>query len=234
MSVKSALDNPKSLARKAGAMYLLIAVFGAFAIAYVPSQIIVSGDAEATLAQLLAQSGLFRAGIFADVVVIGIEIELTAILYFLLRPVDPVRAMIAMMARFGMIFVMAINLLINATAFLMAQGVLQGSAATIQTLFEIHAQGVFVWGVLFGMHLLALGWLVCHSGYFPKLLGGALSIGAFGYLIEGLSKLMGLEFATLSWLVIALLTIVTIAELSFAFWLVFKGLDEGKWRVANQ
>ena len=56
----------------------------------------------------------------------------------------------------------------------------------------------------------------------------ALTIGSFGDLIEGLSKLMVLDYTTLSWLVIGLPTIVTIAELSFAFWLVVKGLNEEK------
>lgn len=229
----SMIKNPKQMARTAGIIYLLIAVFGAFSIAYVPSQIIVPSDAAATLAQLQSQAWLFRAGIFADIVVIGLEIILVAILYFLLRPVDPVCSMVAAMARFAMILVMAINLFINATAFLMAQGVLQGSPETILTLFDIHAQGIFLWGVLFSIHLLVLGGLVFRSGYFPKLLGAAMAIGSFGYLIEGLSKLMGLENANLSLLVIALLTIVTIAELSFAVWLVAKGLHEDKWRLVN-
>lgn len=233
MPFKSTLNNPRSLARKAGVLYLLIAVFGAFAIAYVPSQIVVFGNPGATLHQLQAQANLFRAGIAADFIVISAEIALTAMLYFLLHPVSRVAAMVAAMARLGMIFVMAINMLLNATAFLMAQGALSGSAETILTLLEVHAQGVFLWGALFGIHLFVLGALVCRSGYFPKLLGGALFIGSFGYMLEGLSRLMGLDHAALTWLTIALLTIVTLAELAFAFWLLIKGPDEPKWRAAQ-
>lgn len=226
------LENPRKMARQAGLIYLLIAVFGAFAIAYVPSQIIVAGEEQATLANLQSQAGLFRAGIFADMMVILLEIELTAILFFLLRPVNPVRSMIAAAARYGMVIVMLINLMLNITAFMMAEGALSGSPATILTLFEVHAMGVYLWGVLFGSHLLVVGMLVYRSDYLPRMLGGALVIGAFGYLIEGLSQIMGLEYVIPSWLVIGLLTLVTFAEIGFALWLLIKGLDEEKWRKA--
>ena len=77
-----------------------------------------------------------------------------------------------------------------------------------------------------------LGTLIYRSGYLPRVLGGALVIGAFGYLVEGLSQIMGLEYAVLSWLTIPLLTLVTLAELGFALWLLIKGVDEEKWRAA--
>ncbi len=74
--------------------------------------------------------------------------------------------------------------------------------------------------------------LVYRSDYLPRMLGGALVIGAFGYLIEGFSQIMGLEYVIPSWLVIGLLTLVTFAEIGFALWLLIKGLDEEKWRKA--
>lgn len=227
------LDNPRKLARQAGLLYLLIAVFGAFAIAYVPSQIVVAGDAQATLANLQARPGLFRLGVFADMAVIGLEIELTAILFFLLRPVDPLGSLVAAMARYGMVLVMLVNLLLNVTAFMMAQGTLPGAPATILALFDVHAMGIYLWGVLFGSHLLVLGTLIWRSGYLPRLLGGALVIGAFGYLIEGMSRIMGLDYPILGVLITGLLILVTIAELSLAFWLLIKGLDTAKWRAAT-
>jgi len=224
-------SNPGRLARQAGLLYLLIAVAGAFAIAYVPSQIVVAGDAQATFANLQGKAGLFRLGIFADMAVILLEIELTAILFFLLRPVDPLGSLVAAMARYGMVLVMLVNLLINIAAFAMAQGVIQGTPTTILTLFDIHAMGVYLWGVLFGTHLLVLGTLIWRSGYLPRLLGGALAIGAFGYLIEGLSRMMGLDTPVLTALIIGLLVMVTVAELSFALWLLIKGLDLAQWRA---
>jgi len=226
-------NTPQNMARTAGALYLLIALIGAFAIGYVPTQIIVTDDAQATLANLQAHTWLYRAGILADIGVIIAEIYLTAMLFYLLRPVSPLRSLVAAMARFGMIIIMAANLLLNAIAFGMAQGAINGTANTILALLNAHALGVFVWGVLFGLHLLVLGGLVYRSGYLPKPMGGALFIGAFGYLFEGASQLARLESTPLSWLVIVLLSIVTLAELGFALWLLVKGVDMAKWRLAT-
>ena len=50
-------------------------------------------------------------------------------------------------------------------------------------------------------------------------------IGAFGYSIQGLAKIMHIESAPLSIAIIGLLIIVTIGELAFAFWLLIKGIN---------
>lgn len=225
-------DNPDKLARHAGLLYLLIAVTGAFAIAWVPSRIVVTGDAVATLANLQARPGLFRLGMAADIVVILSEIALSAILFFLLRPVGALGSLIAALARYAMVLVMLVNLMLNITAFTMAQGDMPGGPAMILALFDIHAMGIYLWGVLFAVHLLVLGTLVWWSGFLPRLLGAALVIGAFGYLIEGVSRIIGLEHALLSALVVGLLTLVTLAELSLALWLTIRGVDVAKWRAA--
>lgn len=224
-------QHPRQLARLAGALYLLIALIGPFAIAYVPSQIVTAGDAQATVEALTARAGLFRLGMAADFAVIMLEIVLTAMLYGLLRPVDAARSMAAALARFAMVAVMAIILMLNAAAFAMTQGALPGSPETVLALLEIHAQGIFVWGVLFSLHLFLLGGLICRSGYFPKWFGGGMVVGSFGYLINGIAALMLLDIPALTIGGGILLAIATIAELGFALWLVIKGLDEAKWRA---
>ncbi len=222
-------ENPRQLARKAGALYILIALIGPFAIAYVPSQIVTAGDAQATAEALMARSGLFRLGMAADFAVIGLEIVLTAMLYVLLRPVDAARSMAAALARFAMIAVMAVILLLNAAAVAISTGALSGSPETVLALLEVHAQGIFVWGVLFSLHLFLLGGLIRRSGYFPKWFGGAMVIGSFGYLIDGLAALMQVDILALDIVGGVLLAIATLGELGFALWLAIKGLDATKW-----
>ena len=78
----------QSYARTAGLLYLIIAVFGAFAIGYVPSIIIETGDAATTANNLLANKALFNMGIFGDIVVLLVEVVLTAMLYVLFKPVS--------------------------------------------------------------------------------------------------------------------------------------------------
>ena len=99
-------------ARIAGAFYLTIAVCGGFSIGYVPSQIVMAGDASSTAANLIDQLGLFRLGVLADSAVILLEIAITVILYQMFRTTSPRLSLIAMVSRLGMIVVMGINLLL--------------------------------------------------------------------------------------------------------------------------
>jgi hypothetical protein len=73
--------------RTAGALMLLSFVAGGFGEAYVPSRLIVSGDATATAENFKALDSLFRIGFAGYLVEASCDIALTLILYALLRPV---------------------------------------------------------------------------------------------------------------------------------------------------
>ena len=63
------MESKRKTARIAGVLYyLLMAVTGLFGIMYVPSTIIVSGDATATVNNILASELLFRAGIVSNLI----------------------------------------------------------------------------------------------------------------------------------------------------------------------
>ena len=225
--------NPKD-ARNAGALYLTIAICGGFSIGYVPSQIVVAGDATATAINLLDQLGLFRLGVLADSAVILLEIAITVILYQMFHCASPRLAMIALVSRLGMIVVMGFNLLLWVMPYILLNQPMGLNSTDIQALaqvfLEAHALGIFVWQLLFSAHLLALGWIILRSQIVPHLLGWGLFIGAFGYLIQGLVELTFTDVAALDIIIIGLLVIVTLSELGFGLWLLVRGLRE----TANQ
>ena len=215
-------------ARIAGALYLTIAVCGGFSIGYVPSQIVVAGNATTTAANLMEQLGLFRLGVLADSAVILLEIAITVILYQMFRTTSPSLALIAMVSRLGMIVVMGINLLPWVMPYVLLTQPMglspTDSQAFAQIFFEAHALGIYVWQLFFGAHLLALGWIILRSQLVPHLLGWGLFIGAFGYLVQGLVELTFTDVAALDITIIGLLVIVTLSELGFGFWLLLRGL----------
>jgi hypothetical protein len=213
-------------ARMAGALYLLIALFGGFSIGYVPMQI-VADDAATTSANLLDNQGLFKLGVFADSAVILFELAITALIYHLFYQIGPKMATVALIARAGMITVMGINILlwIMPSILLTKPSGLETAQlyAFVQFCVDGHSMGVFVWQLFFGVHLLALGWLVLQSQVVPHLLGRGLFVGAFGYLIEGFVNLTFLDLALLDYTIIGLLIIVSISEISFGLWLLVRG-----------
>ncbi len=213
-------------ARAAGGLYLAIAVCGGFSIGYVPMQI-VAGDGATSSANLMANTGLYQLGILADSAVILFELAITAILYQMFRSVGPKTAMAALISRAGMITVMGINLLLWVMPYiLLTQATGWDTAhlhAMVQFCFDAHEIGVFVWQLFFGVHLLALGWLILKSDTVPHLLGWGLFVGAFGYLIQGIAKLTFVDVATINYTYIALLVVVSISEISFGLWLLIRG-----------
>jgi hypothetical protein len=212
----------------AGALYLTIAVCGGFSIGYVPSQIVVAGDATTTAANLMDQLGLFRLGVLADSAVILLEIAITVILYQMFQSASPRLALIAMVSRLGMIVVMGFILLLWVIPYVLLtqpMGFEQAeSQAFAQVFFEAHALGIFVWQLFFSAHLLALGWIILRTQLVPHLLGWGLFIGAFGYLVQGLVELTFTDVAVLDIIIIGLLVIVTLSELSFGLWLLARGM----------
>ena len=71
--------------------------------------------------------------------------------------------------------------------------------------------------VLFGFHLIILGYLVFKSGYLPKFLGILIKIAGFGYLIDALGSVLFPEY-------ILNITVYTfIGEPLLLIWLLIRG-----------
>src|SRR5213596_992827 len=78
----------KQTARIAGAVYLSMVITGPFSLIYVPSKLIVRGNAAATSDNILAHETMFRLSIMADLVGQVIFICLAIALYRLLSGVN--------------------------------------------------------------------------------------------------------------------------------------------------
>lgn len=222
--------NSKSYARTAGLFYLTVAVAGGYAIAYVPAQLQVAGDAAGTVQNLLARRGLYLSGLAGDVVMMLAELAVTAMLFFMFRAVNPTLSLIAALARFAMVTVMAAMLFFHVGAMALADpnGTLGAFTQAqrvdlVGLMLQIHHGGVWIWQLFFAVHLLVLGRLIVASGVYPRLIGFAMTLGALGYLVDSLHGFALPGAIWLGYLKVVLLAVVTLAELGFALWLVFRG-----------
>src|SRR5947209_17525650 len=84
----------KKAARIAGAIYLSMVITGPFSLIYVPSKLIVRGNAAATAENILAHETMFRLSILGDLVGQVIFICLAIALYRLLSHVNKTWAML--------------------------------------------------------------------------------------------------------------------------------------------
>jgi hypothetical protein len=222
--------SPLVYARIAGLLLLIVAVLGPFSLLYVPSTLFVPGDAPATADNIRASEGLFRLGIVSDSLIFLLEIVLTALLYVLLRPVSRALSLGAAFARLAMTVIMGVNLLPYFTALLLLSGAgyltafkpAQLNALALLSL-NAHQYGVYIWQLFFGLSLFVLGYLIFKSGYFPRILGVLMVVGALGYLLDAYGNILFHSYGeTFGWVVGVT---AVFGELPFFLWLVIKGVN---------
>lgn len=221
-------STPQREARLAGLLYLIPMFCGPFSMMYVPSTIIVPGDAAATAERLVASASLLRAGMLSDMVICLSEVALTAVLYVLLRPAGRALALSAAFARLAMAVLQGANLfpqlaalhLLGGSAYLSAFSGPQLQALAL-LLLDVHQLGVHVWEGFFGLHCLLVGVLVFRSGLFPRALGVLMGVASLGYLLNGPGNLLLPSGAPVFAVIVAVAAMV--GEVPFALWLLIKG-----------
>jgi hypothetical protein len=87
--------------------------------------------------------------------------------------------------------------------------------------------GVYIWQSVFVLHLVVLGYLVFKSGYFPRVLGVLLILGALGYLTDSFGNILFPNYEPIFGVVVAVTSII--GELPFFLWLLIKGVNVQKW-----
>lgn len=87
MTERIAEASPRVKARAAGVFWLMTILTSTFA-AIVGGRLVVSGDAAATAANILAQEALFRLGTAANLIATACYVAATLLVFELLKPVS--------------------------------------------------------------------------------------------------------------------------------------------------
>src|SRR5256712_13849864 len=190
---RAMMSPPKRLARIAGLLYLIVGIFGGFALGYVSPSLYLPGNAAGTAANVLAIPGLVRIGVMADLLQATVFVFLGMTLYLLLRHVNKnaATAMVIIVAIattimcLDKVFQFAALRVATDASYAAAFGA-AGSNALVLLLLDIHYYGYLIAQIFFGLWLVPLGYLAYKSGMFPRALGVVLiAAGAF-FLTRGL------------------------------------------------
>lgn len=226
--------HPQRYARLAGLLYLVIIVAGIGGELMIRGAMVVPGDAASTAANIVASPGLWRVGIAGDLLMHVCDVLVMWAIYVLLRPVSRQLALLVLLFNLVQTAVLVANKMVllvplflltephYATAFDAAQ--LQ---AWSQLAIAIHGHGFGVGLVFFGCVLLVEGHLVRQSGFLPPLIGTLLQLAGACYLVNSVALLLAPDVADR--LFPAILVPCFVAELSFALWLLVKGVDAAAW-----
>ncbi len=226
------MKTNKKIARQSGFLYLIVVLAGIFSIAYVPSKLIVWGDASATFNNISENEQLFRLGIYAGIVCYAAFALLPFALYNLLHLVNKKFAITMVILALVSVPVSLYNLgnkidvltLISKADYLNVFSEGQIKAQVLLHL-EYYNNGIEIASVFWGLWLLPFGYLVFKSGILPKLLGVFLMLGCIGDLINFSG---GFLFAGYRGLGIASYVSLpaTIGEIGICLWLLIAGAKE--------
>jgi Domain of unknown function (DUF4386) len=204
--------------------------FAFLGIIYVPSVLVVRGDAAATARNIMASEWLLRTGTVSHLIGQSIFLFLVLALYRLLRPVNKDQAVLmVVLALLGVPIAflnevnhLAVLLLLSRPDYL---GALTSDQLHAQAMLFLHLRqsGILIAQVFWGLWLLPLGYLVFKSGFLPKLLGILLIIGGCGYLIDVGAQLLFPSFdATIS-------QFTFVGEVLLPLWLLIRGVNVERW-----
>ena len=170
----------KNPGRFAGLLYVLMSIPGVFALIYVPSKLIVHGNATATATNIAAHETLFRLGIAAELICQTGFIFVALALYDLLKGVNQRHASLMLGLIVVSIPIALLNELNASAALVLVRG------ADFLSIFEkpqrdalamlflnLHSYGFDVAGIFWGLWLFPLGMLVYRSGAFSHASWGS-------------------------------------------------------------
>jgi hypothetical protein len=225
MTTLTSKISPRSTARIAGFLYLLLIPLGSFAILYGSTTLTVPGDATTTAENLIASESLFRLSIVSAILSQIVGIGVTLALYQLLKPVNKNIALLMVVL---VLLGVPITLLTELTHFAVLIFISNADYLTVFTteqlqalaflFLNLHGYGLLIAGIFWGLWLFPLGYLVFRSGFLPGMLGVLLMIGGFGYLTDSFASFLFPNYD----LNLALYT--GWSEVIFPLWLVIKGV----------
>jgi hypothetical protein len=194
---------------------------------YVYPKLVIVGNIEQTARNISVHGGLFLSAVFCYLISFIGDVVLAWALYVLLAPVNRSLSLLtawfqlvyAAVALFATLNLVAAFRLLNTPEYLTVFGTSQMHAQVLLLLNSFR----YDWSmglVLFGIHLVLLGYLICRSSYIPRIIGILLVIDGFGWITNCLSPYL---FPNAH---LGFIQITFFGELVFMLWLLIRG-----WKI---
>ena len=221
------MSSLKKTARIAGLCYLLLGIAGVYSIIYVPSKIMVRGDAVATANNILANEFLFRTSIISDIISNTILVFLVLVLYRLFKQVNEHRAKLLVALVIVQIPAVFFMEAFNITSLMIFKGEILKTFELTQRqdlamlFLKINDYGGLTLEMFWGLWLIPFGLLVYRSEFIPRTFGVLLIIAGFAYMIDSFISLLFPSYR--AFVNQPTLLFVAIGEISIMLWLLIKG-----------
>jgi len=222
--------SPQLYARMAGISYLVGALLSVLGQMVVLGMIVVSGNATATVANMLSHESLFRLGFVLSIMTVPFHLVWAVLFNGLFRPVNRNVSLLAGSVMLIACMMWTLSSLLYLAPLLVLQGKIALSAfapeqmqAVVLTLLKLNAFAYDIGLVFFGFWYVLIGYLIFRSTFLPRIIGALGVLAGCGYL-------------TLLWQPLAHylypynLALAGPGEISLLLWLIVKGVNARKWK----
>lgn len=217
----------KRIAKISGIAYLVIFLSGFYANFSVFESLVDYNAPAVTVANLVNGNVQFAYGLLGFVIMLFFDVVLVWSLFYLTKSVSKNLSYFASSIRLlhTIFFGIALSKLWKAYQLTynaeIAMGVEQEIMQMVSDFDTIWTVGLLV----FGVHLIILGFLGLKSALIPKFIGRLLVLAAVGYFIDGIAKLTFVHYDEYqSFFEAAVVLLGVVGELSFTIWLLVQGL----------
>ena len=229
MSAMDDMNSLKKQSRFAALLYLVNCLPAPFALLYVPSVLIVRGDAVATANNVRDSEGLFRLGMAVELFSATVVIFAMVAFYHLFKRVSQKHALSMMILMLISVPISYLNLLNDLAALSLARSPAFLSAvfdkaqldALVLFFLRLHNQGIILAQIFWGLWLFPFGIVAMRSGFIPRFVGIAAIVAGCGYVIASSISLFLPALA--QWGQLAM--VLGIGELAF-IWMLIWGAKE--------
>jgi uncharacterized protein DUF4386 len=206
-----------------GVCLLLMSALAGFGALVAVDGLVTPGDPATTAADILGSEGTFRLGVASLYLVVVLDVVVAWALFRVFSPVDVQIARLAAWFRlaYSGVFLVAISQLagiprlLGSDEYSAAFGAEQIPAQALQKVDaynDIWLAGL----VLFGVHLLLVGYLAYRSGYVPRILAALLVLAGLGYVLDTFATVLSSSPVSIS-------SVTFLGEFLLACWLVMWG-----------
>ncbi len=221
------MSSTKNPGRSAGLLYVLTSIAGFFAMMYVPSKLVVHGNAAATASNISANETLFRLGIAGQLIGQAGFIFVALALYHLLKGVSQRLASLMVILLVVQIPIAFLNEVNSIAALVLVRGADYLSIfekpqreALAMFFLNLHFHGFVVNEIFWGLWLLPLALLIYRSRFLPRFLGVWLALCGFAWVILSLTGVLSPQNYEK---VFTYCQPAFFGEIALMLWLVIKG-----------
>lgn len=224
-------SDEQKAALTAGLSLIIMAIAAIFSYGFIHGSLVVRSDTSTTFHNVTTSIPLFKAEIFGWLIILISDIVVAWALYLFFKPINQRLSLLAAWLRLAYATILGIailNLIVVLLLSSQTNAIFSFPVEQTQSLVMLFLEAFeSIWSIgliVFGAHLLLVGYVAFQSARIPKIISIFLLLAAIGYMVIHLSQTFLSQYdGIISILNLVFMLPMVAGELGFGIWLAIRG-----------